>query len=111
MARIQFDGTQSEGKRAIVVSFDLSGFSDFCNHPEAHAILPKFFSAFFDIVRSFLTGHHDEVFTDPILETVRVPEPHFMKYMGDGAIMIWLATEDPARRQRFCTMVVTAMRR
>jgi hypothetical protein len=56
MAKIQFYPDSSGSKRAIVASFDLCGFSTFCKHPEAHAILPKFISGVFDELDSVLIG-------------------------------------------------------
>ena len=111
MPTIQFDTGSSEGKRAIVVSFDLSGFSVFCNHPEAHAILPKFIAGIFTELNSVFIGSLQEFIEGIKPETGLVPAPQFIKYTGDGALMIWLAPEDTHERQQYCTAIVSAMRR
>jgi hypothetical protein len=54
MPRIKFSPEESEAQDAIVVSFDLSGFSDFCSRSDAHVILPKFLSRLFDELNGFL---------------------------------------------------------
>ena len=56
MPRIEFKNKQSEPKAAIVVSFDLSGFSDFCNRHDAGITLPRFISNFFDELNRFFMG-------------------------------------------------------
>lgn len=100
MANLQFDANSTKARRAVVVSFDLCGFSTFCKHPEAHAILPKFISGVFEqfnaVLRKFFQQHMD---------------PDFIKYTGDGAIIIWFLAEDSEERQVYCTAIVAAMRK
>lgn len=110
MATIQFGTGSCTGKRAIVVSFDLCGFSTFCKHPEAHAILPKFISAVFGELDSFLVGAFQEFMMGLNPQEVQAPAPAFIKYTGDGAIMIWFPPEDAEKRQIYCTAIVAAMR-
>src|SRR2546427_12551225 len=50
MSKIEFDSDRCEGQEAIVVSFDICGFSEFCSHAEAYRLLNKYMSALFDEV-------------------------------------------------------------
>jgi class 3 adenylate cyclase len=111
MATIQFDAGASTGRRAIVVSFDLCGFSNFCNHPEAHANLPKFISAVFDELDSVLIGAFEEFWEGLDTQKGQAPAPDFIKYTGDGALMIWFPPDDTESRQKYGTAIVAAMRR
>jgi hypothetical protein len=63
MPRMKFDPAESEAKNAIVVSFDLTGFSDFCRRPDAYIVLPKFLSRLFMELNDFLMGEVDALFT------------------------------------------------
>lgn len=111
MAKIQFSTGSTGSKRAIVASFDLCGFSTFCKHPEAHAILPNFISGVFDELDSVLIGAVQEFFegVDPLKGLAA--QPNFIKYTGDGAIMIWFPPEDEKERQIYCSAIVAAMKR
>lgn len=111
MARLQFDSKPSEGQEAIVVSFDLCGFSDFCNQADAYAAIPKFVSALFDELDRFLMGGFEGWILGANIEKKRVPQPNFIKYTGDGALMIWLAEGSAGFDDTFCTALVAVMRR
>jgi class 3 adenylate cyclase len=108
MARIEFDSGQSEAREAVVASFDMCGFSDFCNHADAYAQLPKFVASLFDEVDRFFLGWLE---ADGSEASGKTKAPDFMKYTGDGALMIWLLPEDLGERQRRCRTVVQAMRK
>src|ERR1035438_6638636 len=110
METIQFDASPVEGQQAIVVSFDLCGFSEFCNHPDAYQVLPRFLSELFSEVDRALMGEVDNLILGPAPEMGRVPPPEFMKYTGDGAILIWFLPKSPDERQPFCTAIVGGMR-
>jgi len=111
MATIEFGTGSSTGKRAVVVSFDLCGFSTFCKHPEAHAILPKFISAVFKELDSVLIGRVQQFIDGIDPKHGLAPAPSFIKYTGDGAILIWFPPEDADSRQTYCTAIIAAMRR
>ena len=111
MPRVEFIDKKSESKEAIVVSFDLSGFSDFCNRPDACVSLPRFLSSLFDELNRFLMGSFAEFFASGRSDAGRLAEPNFIKYTGDGAILIWLADDKTEFSEQFCTDLVTAMRK
>src|SRR4051812_19646630 len=110
MAKIHFDSDATDAKRALVVSFDLGGFSDFCNHADAYPIIPKFLSAVFDLLNSNFQGPVTTFVFDVEVQSGQAPEPHFTKFTGDGAIMIWFLPDGFDSRQAWCTAVVSAMR-
>ena len=110
MAKFYFKDTKSEPKEAIVVSFDLSGFSAFCNHPNAHVVIPRFVSNLFEELNRFFMGTIEDLFASGRSNNGKLQEPNFIKYTGDGAIMIWLANEKGEFSDQFCTDLVIAMR-
>src|ERR1017187_9112806 len=109
MAYIQFSSRHSTGESAVVVSFDLCGFSDFCNQADAYAVLPKFVAALFDEVDKFFLGWLDADVLAMDFENDKLSPPDFIKYTGDGALMIWLLPENAQRRQAYCTAIVKVM--
>src|ERR1039457_64035 len=94
MPRFSFDPRKSESQNVIVVSFDLSGFSAFCNHPEHHSVIPQFISSLFDELNNFFMGAIEALLASGRSNNGKLSEPSFIKYMGDGALMIWLANDD-----------------
>lgn len=116
MASIQFSAEESRPQPAVIASFDLCGFSDFCNRDDASVLLPKFLSRLFAAMNNRLLGvfgdvhEHLEEFLGITADRQKVVKPHYMKFTGDGALMIWLAEGDGEFRQRFCTTVVCVMR-
>jgi len=110
MSKVNFDNQRSEPKEAIVVSFDLSGFSDFCNHPNAHVVIPRFVSSLFDEFNRFFMGVIEDLLAAGRSSNGKLQEPNFIKYTGDGAMMIWLANDDGEFSEQFCTDLVIAMR-
>lgn len=110
MSKVNFEPLKSEPKEAIVVSFDLSGFSAFCNHPNAHVVIPRFVSILFEELNRFFMGVIEDLFTSDRSSNGKLQEPNFIKYTGDGAIMIWLANESGEFSDQFCTDLVIAMR-
>jgi class 3 adenylate cyclase len=110
MAKINYDSAVSEHKEAIVVSFDLSGFSTFCNHPNAHVVIPRYVSNLFEELNQFFMGVIEDLLASGRSNNGKLQEPNFIKYTGDGAIMIWLANANGEFSEQFCTDLVIAMR-
>lgn len=116
MAFIEFDSEASSGQTAIVVSFDLCGFSDFCNRADAHKSIPLLISRLFDEINGYYATNVLEAFdhfwrfkvTSENADKLR--EPDFVKYTGDGAIVIWRVPKEAKARSEFCTALVYAMK-
>jgi class 3 adenylate cyclase len=111
MSTIAFSPERSEAQDAIVVSLDLTGFSEFCNHADAHASLPKFLSKLFDELNDFFLDPLEWMMADGNSNSRKVSEPRMIKFTGDGAIMVW--TSDTARpfTESFCSDLVAIMRK
>lgn len=77
---------------AIAAVFDLEGFTNFCKQIEPHLSVPIFLSQFLpwlmERVKKALTR-------DEYPEGVRLysPLPFFVKFMGDGLLFLWNASE------------------
>jgi|SRR5579884_2973543 len=110
MAKIKFDSQSSEGRKAIIVSFDMEGFSSFCNHADAHIEIPRFVSQLFEQLNTFFLHPIDELLVPGRSGDGQLEEPCFIKYTGDGAIMVWLSNNRGEFTEQFCTDIVIAMR-
>lgn len=116
MPRISFSPKKSEAQDAVVVSFDLSGFSEFCRRADAYVILPKYLARLFDELNGFLMDGWEaalenlDEFFGTAGERRKVVKPEFIKFTGDGALMIWLTGWDGKFSDAFCTALVMAMR-
>jgi class 3 adenylate cyclase len=90
---------------SIAAMFDLDGFTTFCKQIEPHLSVPVFLSAFLewlmDQIKMEMT--HEE-FPEGI--ALWGPLPFFVKFMGDGLLVLWDVTrsDDNARRN----IIVTA---
>jgi class 3 adenylate cyclase len=102
MARISFSEHESERRKAIVVSFDLAGFSNFCNQPDASTTAPRLMKHTFDLLNNHLHDYGTK--EKPVV-------PSFNKFSGDGALMIWLLNPELQDfPQEFCNLLTTTMR-
>jgi len=109
MARIEFDPENQAGKQAIVVSFDLCGFSEFCNHADAYSTLHRFLGRLFDELNTYFLSWADTWLGGLDFKKNKLRPPDFVKFTGDGALMIWFLPEEAKRRRAYCTAVVRAM--
>lgn len=83
-------GSPAQEIEAVTAVFDLSGFTKFCNHPDAYLAIPKFLnefmSWFFSRIRLGLTEERESgsrVFWTEL--------PMLVKFMGDGMLLLWNA--------------------
>lgn len=111
MPQLEFTGQEATVHKAIVVSLDLAGFSDFCNQPEASIVAPKLTERFFDQLNGHFYETGDGTFfaKDPV--PGKLPEPSFIKFTGDGALMLWVCPVTENFPQAFCDQVVEVMRK
>jgi len=93
----------------VVVSFDLKGFTDFCNSPDAHRVSHRFLSRLFDELNKFLLNKMMELLVSSAIPGTAIRSPDFVKFTGDGAIMIWLGSPSRPLNQVFCDTLVIAM--
>jgi class 3 adenylate cyclase len=110
MATLKFDSKRPDGEDAIVVAFDLCGFSEFCDQVDSYPKIPQLISALFAELGKVLKGTWEDTFLIASQSDKRVPEPNFLKYTGDGALLIWFAESSEGFDEKFCTALVAAMR-
>src|SRR2546421_8101595 len=106
MASLQFSDKSQQGTKAIVVTFDAAGFSKFCNHPDRPDYIPKFISALFKLLDSLLMDNIDDFLSSPDLANPKIIRPDFIKYTGDGAILLWVSDEKRRFKDEFRTLLV-----
>jgi len=110
MATLQFSPEASPAQNAIVVVFDMAGFSAFCNHADRHAHIPKFVSEVFDLLDKYLVISIDFDLWRPDVSKPKIRYPDFIKYTGDGALLVWL-NGDGLFTEEFRTLLVAAFRK
>jgi class 3 adenylate cyclase len=111
MPKLEFSSHKSTAHKAIVASFDLGGFSDFCNQPEASKAAPRLAKLVFDVLNTHFTEPTEVGFFSTDLKPGELPAPSFIKFTGDGALMLWLLKDElPDFPQEFCNLVVEKMR-
>ena len=77
---------------AIAAVFDLEGFTNFCTQIEPHLSVPVFLSEF---VSWLMDRIKKAMIRDKHPEGVRLysPLPFFVKFMGDGILVLWDSSE------------------
>lgn len=111
MPTLEFTSHEATAHKAIVASFDLAGFSDFCNQPEASKAAPRLAKRMFDVLNSHFTEVTEVGVFSTELKPGELPAPTFIKFTGDGALMLWLLKDKlPDFPQEFCNLVVEKMR-
>jgi hypothetical protein len=91
--RIAFEHEGAEQKRAVAVSFDLTGFSKFCTHPESRRFIQPLIASMFDTLNECFRPMVD--FSSGGADSTRISAPDFAKYSGDGALLLWFVPEEP----------------
>lgn len=110
MRRIEFSSHEATAHNAVVVSFDLAGFSDFCNQPTASIEAPYLMKRVFDLLNEYLVEPKKSLFTLESNREQRLLVPSVIKFTGDGALMLWETSRQEAIPQEFCNLVVQTMR-
>lgn len=83
---------ESKTADAIAAVFDLEGFTNFCKQIEPHLSVPLFLSEFLQWLLDDLKGEmvHKKVESGVVLYC---PLPFFIKFMGDGLLVLWDASQ------------------
>ena len=105
-----FKPTASPPEDALVLIFDLEGFSHFFSQPEVHRYVPKYLNTIFEAVDIAIYDRPDYWLEDSPSEqqTAAIPAPlaapiHF-KFMGDGGLYIWKMS-DPQNSKNLLNFV------
>jgi len=82
---------ESVATDAIAAVFDLEGFTNFCKQIEPHLSVPLFLSEF---LHWLLEEIKSEMLKDELEQGVELwcPLPFFVKFMGDGLLVLWDAS-------------------
>lgn len=102
---IQFEATASRPKQGLVVIYDLEGFSQFFNQPDVQDYVPKYLNRVNDAIgRTIYGGVQYWLPTElgpkaihPALSAL----PAHEKFLGDGAMFIWLDQAESTISSRF----------
>ena len=109
MNRIEFLPDSTQVRYAIAASFDMSGFSRFCLHPNAHGYLNRYLSHLFGLFDNAFKDLGRDLWKDTS-KLVQVPRPDSNKYTGDGALLLWVRDNNDDFTNELCTSVVKALR-
>lgn len=111
MATLKFSAVESSPQNAIAVVFDLAGFSSFCNHADQHVHVPRFVSSVFELLDSYTENQVFFNLNRPNINKPKIMEPDFIKYTGDGALMIWLNGNLQPFSEEFRSLLVATFRK
>ena len=103
---IQFDTKASRPKHALVVIYDISGFSKFFNQPDVQEYVPRFLNNISEVISVIMFGG-DRYWESPkefVWDTF--PAPVHEKFLGDGALYIWLP---PGSAKEFPSLFITQL--
>src|SRR5258706_2317235 len=109
MNRIDFLPDPQPIRYAVAASFDMSGFSQFCRRPDTHAHLARYLAQLFGGLDLAFKNFLRDLFQESS-GRVQVPRPNFMKYTGDGAILLWIKNTGEDFSTELCTSIVASLR-
>lgn len=87
---IQFDTRASRPKHAIIMIYDIAGFSKFFNQPDAQEYVPKFLNRISEAISIEIFGGKEFWEKAGIEKISPLLSPVHEKFLGDGALYIWL---------------------
>jgi class 3 adenylate cyclase len=88
---LAFRADRTPSHEALVLIFDLEGFSSFCGQPGAEAHVPALLNRVFGCIELVLNG--SELFWVPKSKrrpAQALPPPDHQKFLGDGGLYLWL---------------------
>ena len=85
---INFKSEASHPTQALVLIFDLGGFSNFFAQPDVHQYVPKFLNRIFNCISICINGGEQYWLKDKDNLTPFLPPVH-QKFLGDGGLYIW----------------------
>ena len=90
---VQFDSKASQPRRGMVMVYDLEGFSRFFNQPDVQDYVPVFINHVSAAVSACIYGGNQYWIEETNSEPLPVLPVH-EKFLGDGAMYIWLNTPE-----------------
>lgn len=100
---ISFDTKASRPKHAIVVIYDITGFSKFLNQPDVHEYAPRFLNHISKVMSIIIFGGN-RYWEKDLEGWEALPPPVHEKFLGDGALYIWLP---PGNAKEFPSLFIT----
>lgn len=86
---IQFDTRASRPKHAIVMIYDLAGFTKFFNQPDVQDYVPRFLNHISSVIATVSFG--GKAYWDlPLPNGNPLLSPVHEKFLGDGGLYVWL---------------------
>ena len=85
---INFKSEASHPTQALVLIFDLGGFSNFFAQPDVHQYVPKFLNRIFNCISICINGGEQYWLEDNEIIDTFIPPVH-QKFLGDGGLYIW----------------------
>ncbi len=99
---IQFDTRASRAKHALVMIYDIVGFSQFFNQPDVHEYVPRFLNHISKAISAIIYGGEKYWTSSP--ETYSpLQSPVHEKFLGDGGLYIWLSPDAKGFSTTFIT--------
>jgi class 3 adenylate cyclase len=87
---IQFDSRAGHPRRGLVVVYDLEGFSHFFTQPDVQEYVPLFINHVSEVISGCIYGGSTDYWAHDKLMDPLPSLPVHEKYLGDGAMYIWL---------------------
>jgi class 3 adenylate cyclase len=90
-----FKQSASHPEQAIVMIFDLEGFSKFFSQPDVQSYVPKYLNTVLEAVEIVVSGGNAYYLNEPNFEGLLtenldpLPKPIHKKFLGDGMLYIW----------------------
>jgi class 3 adenylate cyclase len=98
MLLTRFKEKGTPGTEAIVLWFDLEGFSRFFTQPDVHLYAPQYLNVIFSSVQDLFGAKAPAWCKGPGAASpskgLGIREPDFAKFMGDGGFYLWLASAE-----------------
>jgi len=99
---IQFDTRTSRAKHALVMIYDIKGFSAFFNQPDVHEYVPRFLNHISKVISAIIYGGEDYWTSRPKTFSP-LQSPVHEKFLGDGGLYIWLSPDAKGFSTTFIT--------
>jgi class 3 adenylate cyclase len=83
------------GTEAIVVSFDLEGFSQFFRQQDVHLYVPDYLNTVFEAIQAIFSPDRPYWLPENAKNWLGIEhQPDFVKFTGDGGIFIWISPSE-----------------
>ena len=109
MHPLHFKPDAEPARPALVAALNLGGFASLCERPDAGTLLNRYLSHYFQVLDlAFVDAWRDHF--RPPGSLVQVRPPDFMKFTGDGALLLWFRTAEQELQGDFTHAVIQALR-